>query len=199
MIRINILRDFTGGSSEDLVQLEEQENIKINMVKRLFVIAIGPLALLGYELYNIPILEQNLSSLEGDLAKDRSFNQKKQALTAEIAKWKKDQVRLDKQIEFLRLIEDERHVSRDIILELQKIIPVQVWIKSISAENKILTIEGEGVDQSDILEFNKRLETLSFLRDVTLPGVNPMPPGSSGIVTYSYVFKAEIDNTRGKK
>lgn len=199
MIKINILRDFTGGSSEDLVQIEEQENIKINMVKRLFVIALGPMALIGYEIYNIPILEQNLQSLESDLAKDRSFNQKKQALTAEIAKWKNDQVRLDKQIEFLRLIEDERHVSRDIILEIQKIIPDQVWIKSISSENKNLIIEGEGIEQADILEFNKRLEMLSFLRDVTLPSVNPIPAGVSGVVTYNYTFKAEIDNTRGKK
>jgi Tfp pilus assembly protein PilN len=199
MIKINILKDFTGGSSEDLVQIEEQENIKINLIKRIFVIALGPLALFGYESYNIPILEQNLANLEADLAKDRSFNEKKQALTAEIAKWKKNQVRLDKQIEFLRLIEDERHVSRDIILQLQKIIPDQVWIKSINTENKNLTIEGEGVDQADILEFNRRLESLSFLRDVTLPAVNPMPAGSSGIVTYNYKFKAEIDNTRGKK
>ena len=104
-------------------------------------------------------------------------------------------MRLDKQIDFLRLIEQERHVSRDIILQIQKIIPDQVWIKLISAETKSLVIEGEGVDQADILEFNRRLENLSFLRDVTLPAVTPIVAGPSGQVTYAYKFEAEIDSS----
>lgn len=195
MIKINILKDFTGGSSEDLIQIEEQENIKINITKRLIVIALGPIALFGYELYRIPILQEQLKALEDDLAKDRAFNQKRAPIRLEIEKWKKDQTRFDKQIEFLRMIEQERHVSRDIILQIQKIIPDQVWIKNITAENKTLSIEGEGVDQADILEFNRRLENLSFLRDVTLPAVNPIPAGASGVTTYSYEFKAEIDST----
>lgn len=195
MIKINILKDFTGGSSEDLIQIEEQENIKINLAKRLLVVALGPVALFGYELYRIPILEDQLKVLEADLSKDRAFNQKRAPIRAEIEKWKKDQSRLDKQIEFLRMIEQERHVSRDIILQIQKIIPDQVWIKSITAETKTLIIEGEGVDQADILEFNRRLENLSFLRDVTLPAVNPITAGSSGVTTYSYEFRAEIDST----
>ena len=127
MIKINILKDFTGGSSEDLIQIEEQDNIKINLTKRLLVVALGPMALFSYELYHIPILDEQLKILEADLAKDRAFNQKRAPIRAEIEKWKKDQSRLDKQIEFLRLIEQERHVSRDIILQIQKIIPDQVW------------------------------------------------------------------------
>lgn len=198
MIKINILKDFTGGSSEDLIQIEEQENIKINLVKRILVVALGPMALFGHELYRIPILEEQLKVLEADLAQDRAFNQKRAPIRAEIEKWKKDQSRLDKQIEFLRRIEQERHVSRDIILQIQKIIPDQVWIKSITSETKMLSIEGEGVDQADILEFNRRLENLSFLRDVTLPAVNPIPAGSSGVPTYSYEFKAEIDSVGAK-
>ena len=198
MIKINILKDFTGGSSEDLIQIEEQDNIKINLTKRLLVVALGPMALFSYELYHIPILDEQLKILEADLAKDRAFNQKRAPIRAEIEKWKKDQSRLDKQIEFLRLIEQERHVSRDIILQIQKIIPDQVWIKSIAAETKTLVIEGEGVDQADILEFNRRLENLSFLRDVTLPAVNPITAGSSGVTTYSYEFKAEIDSSGAK-
>lgn len=198
MIKINILKNFTGGSSEDLIQIEEQDNIKINLTKRLLVVALGPMALFSYELYHIPILDEQLKILEADLAKDRAFNQKRAPIRAEIEKWKKDQSRLDKQIEFLRLIEQERHVSRDIILQIQKIIPDQVWIKSIAAETKTLVIEGEGVDQADILEFNRRLENLSFLRDVTLPAVNPITAGSSGVTTYSYEFKAEIDSSGAK-
>ena len=198
MIKINILKNFTGGSSEDLIQIEEQDNIKINLTKRLLVVALGPMALFSYELYHIPILDEQLKTLEADLAKDRAFNQKRAPIRAEIEKWKKDQSRLDKQIEFLRLIEQERHVSRDIILQIQKIIPDQVWIKSIAAETKTLVIEGEGVDQADILEFNRRLENLSFLRDVTLPAVNPITAGSSGVTTYSYEFKAEIDSSGAK-
>ncbi len=198
MIKINILKDFSGGSSEDLIQIEEQENIKINLVKRILVVGLGPMALFGHELYRIPILEEQLKVLEADLAQDRAFNQKRAPIRAEIEKWKKDQSRLDKQIEFLRRIEQERHVSRDIILQIQKIIPDQVWIKSITAETKMLSIEGEGVDQADILEFNRRLENLSFLRDVTLPAVNPIPAGSSGVPTYSYEFKAEIDSVGAK-
>lgn len=199
MIKINILKDFTGGSSEDLIQIEEQENIKINLAKRFLVVLLGPVALFGYELYHIPIIEEELKFLELDLAKDRSFNQKRAPIRAEIEKWKRDQLRLDKQIEFLRLIEQERHISRDIILQIQKIIPDQVWIKLIKAESKTLVIEGEGVDQADILEFNRRLENLSFLRDVKLPAVNPISAGSSGVTTYSYEFKADIESSGVKK
>ncbi len=195
MIRINILKDFTGGSSEDLIQIEEQENIKINLAKRFLVVLLGPIGLFGYELYRIPIIEEELKVLEIDLAKDRAFNQKRAPIRAEIEKWKRDQLRLDKQIEFLRLIEQERHVSRDIILQIQKIIPDQVWVKLIQTETKTLLIEGEGVDQTDILEFNRRLENLSFLRDVKLPAVNPIMAGSSGVTTYSYEFRADIDSS----
>lgn len=196
MIKINLLKNFSGGASEDLIFIEEQENAQTNAGKRLVLMAVGPIALFAYEFQNIPNLQDRLQILQADLQSVQSFNQKKGPLSAEIEKWKKDQKRLDEQIEFLRLIEEERHLTRDVLIKLQEIIPDQVWITSISIQEFGLKIVGEGVDQADILEFNKRLENLSFLREVTLPSVNPVPAGSSGITTYGFEFSAEVVSNR---
>lgn len=136
MIKINLLKNFSGGSSEDLVYIEEQENAQGNAVKRLLLIAIGPVSLFMYELQNLPALQVQEQNLQTELQAIQSFNQKKGPLSAEIDKWKKDQIRLDKQIEFLRLIEEERHMTRDVLLKLQEIIPDQVWITAISIQNQ---------------------------------------------------------------
>ena len=196
MIKINLLKNFSGGASEDLIFIEEQENAQSNAGKRLVLMAVGPIALFAYEFQNIPSLQDRLQILQTDLQAVQSFNQKKGPLSAEIEKWKKDQKRLDEQIEFLRLIEEERHLTRDVLIKLQEIIPDQVWITAISIQNLSLKLVGEGVDQADILEFNKRLENLSFLREVTLPSVNPVPAGTSGITTYGFEFSAEVVSQR---
>lgn len=197
MIKINLLKNFSGGTSEDLIYIEEQENAQANAGKRLLLMAVGPIALYAYEFQNLPNLQERLQGLQSELESVQSFNQKKGPLSAEIEKWKKDQERLDKQIQFLRLIEEERHLTRDVLLKLQEIIPDQVWISSISIQDMSLKLSGEGVDQADILEFNKRLENLAFLREVTIPAVNPITSTSSGITTYGFDLSAEILNVKG--
>lgn len=168
MIRINLLKNFGANSSEVLKQIEDQKQVQTQFVKKFLVLMLGVLALFGYEQYNIPLLRQEQGKAQVELNELIAFNQKKEALKAEIEKYEKDRIRLNRQTEFLQMIQNDRTLTLDLLVKVKELIPTNLWLTSIKMSGKMIEIRGEADSERQINEFNQKLAALNFLKDVVV-------------------------------
>jgi Tfp pilus assembly protein PilN len=166
VIKVNLLKNYGAASSEILLQLEEQKSTNRTFAKNMVVMTLGALGLFIYENYNIPQLTDQQTALQAQLSELENFNQKKEALKLEIEKYENDRIRLNRQTEFLQRIQRERNLTVDLMSKIKEVIPSSVWILSIGVNDKKIEIKGEAEADRDINEFNNRLSTVPFLKDV---------------------------------
>jgi Tfp pilus assembly protein PilN len=178
MIRINLLKSFGSNSSEVLQQIDDQKNIQVTFLKKLMIISLGFLALFGYEQYIIPKLTDEQAVLQTQFNELSTFNQKKEALKIEIEKYEKDRVRLNRQTEFLQKIQRERILSVDFIKKIQELIPQGVWLTALKVDGLQIEIKGEADSEKEINDFNLKLASIAFLKDVIVLSIDLKPADS---------------------
>lgn len=166
MIRINLLKNFGLSSPESLQIIDEQNVIKANFFKHLFVLVLGILALFGYENFNIPELSGQLAVIQNEISEAATFNQKMDSLKQEIEKYEADLKRLNSQTEFLQKVQKERLLSVDLINKMKDSVTPKVWLNTISVVESFIEIRGDAESISDVNEFNNRLASATYLKDV---------------------------------
>ena len=179
MIRINLLKSFGSTSPDKAVVGEESSGSVLTLVRNVFVMLVGVVSLIVYEGYSLPALDAEVKKLQAQLAELTSFNQKKEAIRAEIEKYEADRQRLNRQTEFLQMIQVERTQTVQLLTKVQQIIPENLWLVSLKIEGQNVEIKGEADSEKEVNEFNLRLSSLSFLKDVIVLSIEMKSGGDA--------------------
>jgi Tfp pilus assembly protein PilN len=193
MIKINLLKSFGANSSDVLKQIEEQKQIQIVFVKKFLVMFLGILGLFLYESYMIPELMAEQQTLQGQFSELTQFNEKREALKVEIEKYEKDRARLNRQTDFLQKIQRERIQVVEFISQLKATIPANVWINSLKIDGQFIEIKGEADSDKEINDFNTKLSSVNFLKDVVVLSIElRADTKESKIQIKNFVLKAQF-------
>ncbi len=175
MIRINFLNSFGTNSSEILQQIDEEKSVQVAFFKNFIISILGVLGLVIYEQYNLPNLNSEKVALQAQHAELLTFNQQKEALKVEIEKYDKDQIRLNRQTDFLQKIQRERVVSVVFLKRIQELLPKSVWLTALKVQGSEVEIKGEAESEKEINEFNIKLSGVSFLKEVIVISIDLKP------------------------
>jgi Tfp pilus assembly protein PilN len=178
MIKINLLKSFGSNSSEVLQQMEEQKGAQALFIKKFVVMMLGVLAMFGYEQYMIPKLNEEKTKLQAEFSELSAFNQKKEALKLEIEKYEKDRIRLNRQTDFLQKIQRERMLPVTLLAKIKELIPPNLWLTNLKIDGSRLEITGEADSDNEVNDFNLKLSSLNFLKDVVVISINLKAPDS---------------------
>lgn len=196
MIRINLLKSFGANSSEILQQMDDQKNVQVVFVKKFLVMMLGILALFGFEQYMIPKLTEERNALQIEFTELSTFNQKKEALKIEIEKYEKDRIRLNRQTDFLQKIQNERILSVTFLKKIKELIPQNVWLTSLKVDGLQIEIKGEADSEKEINDFNIKLASVNFLKDVIVLSIDlKQPTPTIQIPIKIFAMKAQFSDS----
>ncbi len=156
--------------------MDDQKNVQVVFVKKFLVMMLGVLALFGFEQYMIPKLTAERNVLQTEFTELSTFNQKKEALKIEIEKYEKDRIRLNRQTDFLQKIQNERILSVTFLKKIKELIPSNVWLTSLKVDDLQIEIKGEADSEKEINDFNIKLASVNFLKDVIVLSIDLKPP-----------------------
>lgn len=204
MIKVNLLKSYSAIEADFSADFgDDAKQMRSDFLKRLFVFLIGPLGLIGYEYFNIPQLESQKMALSSDLATLVEFNQRKEAIAAEISKYEEDKKRLNRQTQFLERISRERLYPLELVNRLKDSIPSGVWLTNLNTIGNRLEFKGGGDTEKAISDFESRLASVQILKDVKLQNVDMIQGNdnlkSSDLRIRSFLITAEYATTEGAK
>ncbi len=168
MIKVNLLKSYTGSAAEALQVAEENPGQTAAFLKHVAVMLLGVVALFIHESINIPELTKQLKGVTAEIGEATRFNQRMGPLKKEIEKYEKDLNRLNTQMEFLNRVQKERALSVELINRIRFAVPERVWLTSIQASGTSIDVKGEAESTNDVNEFNARLASESYLKDVVI-------------------------------
>jgi len=172
LIKINLLKSYNADDSDVLKEIEQLKHVKIEISKRFMILLLGPGALYIYEYINIPELINARTATQSQLSQLIEFNQKKEAMAKEIAKYEEDKKRLNRQTKFLERVSRERLYPVDFLNKLAEVIPYGVWLESLNIVGKKIEIKGESDKESSVSEFESKLNGFNILKNVKLLGID---------------------------
>lgn len=158
---------------------------------RLFVLLLVPLAIYLYEMQAIPQLQRKLQSRRGVLTGLKTKNTQAKSAVDEIAKFKEDQTKLQKQIDTLEGLRKERLKEVKILDNLQKDIPDKVWLTKIDLQASKLVLSGLATADAELTTFMENLSRSVFLREVNLVRSSETP--SDNGVLKRFEISAALD------
>lgn len=203
MIKVNLLKSYTATEADFSSDFgEDAKQMRSDFIKRVIVFLIGPLGLIGYEQYNIPELEGQKMALNSELTALVEFNQRKEAIAAEISKYEEDKKRLNRQTQFLERISRERLFPLDLVNRLKEAIPSGVWLTSLETTGNRLQFVGGGDTEKAISDFEGKLTSTQILKNVKLQSIDLIPQGEqikSDLRLRSFTITAEYATTEGAK
>ena len=203
MIKVNLLKSYSHVEADFSSDFgDDAKAMRADFLKRVMVFLIGPIGLIGYEQYNIPELEGQKMALTSDLATLVEFNQRKEAIAAEISKYEEDKKRLNRQTQFLERISRERLYPLELVNRLKEAIPAGVWLTGLSTLGNRLEFTGGGDTEKAISDFEGKLTSTQILKNVKLQNIEEMPRTESlksDIRLRSFTITAEYATTEGAK
>lgn len=175
MIKVNLLKSYSVVEADFSSDFDDVKSMRSDFIKRLIIFLIGPLGLFGYEQYNIPQLEAQKMALNSELTSLTEFNQRKEAIAAEISKYEEDKKRLNRQTQFLERISRERLFPLELINRLKEAIPNGVWLTGLTTTGNRLEFTGGGDTEKAISDFEGKLTSTQILKNVKLQNIDVMP------------------------
>lgn len=202
MIKVNLLKSYSQVEADFSTEFDDFKQVRIDFAKRVMMFLIGPLGLFGYEMYNIPELEGQKMALSSDLATLTEFNQRKEAIAAEISKYEEDKKRLNRQTQFLERISRERLFPLELVNRLKDTIPSGVWLTGLNTLGNRLEFTGGGDTEKAISDFEGKLTSTQILKNVKLQNIDVMPTTdlkSGDLRIRSFMITAEYATNEGAK
>ncbi|MES2802954.1 MAG: PilN domain-containing protein [Bdellovibrionota bacterium] len=202
MIKVNLLKSYSQVEADFSTEFDDFKQVRADFVKRVFIFLIGPLGLLGYEMYNIPELDGQKMALTSDLGALTEFNQRKEAIAGEISKYEEDKKRLNRQTQFLERISRERLFPLELVNSLKESIPAGVWLTGLNTLGNRLELRGGGDTEKAISDFEGNLTSTQILKNVKLQNIDVMSTNelkTSDLRIRSFMISAEYATSEGAK
>lgn len=137
-------------------------------LKRLFLIMLGPIALILYENQNIPEKMADLNSKRRVLQELTVYNSKNANSVAEIKKFKEDEALIEDRISELKRISENRVQEIKIMDIIQSNIPEQVWLTELNIQRDVATLKGMSISEADVTSFQEALSQQKLIKDIKL-------------------------------
>jgi Tfp pilus assembly protein PilN len=176
MIKVNLLKSYAALEADFVLEGNVDKQIKVDVAKRAAALLLGPLILWGYESYNIPQMMAQRDSMTNELNALTEFNQRKEAIAAEISKYEEDRKRLNRQTAFLERISRERTYPVILVGRIKEVIPNGVWLSVLVTQNNQIEITGSGDTEKGISELESKLAATSILQNVKVQKVDVISP-----------------------
>ncbi len=193
MIKINLLKSFAAPTSESIQMAVEVNSVNTSAIKNFIVMVLGVGALFGYEYVTIPELQAQLNSIQAEINEATTFNQKMDGLKKEIEKYEKDLNRINTQTEFLQKVQKERLLSVDLINKMRETVNPKVWLNSIVVNDSTnIDIKGESESIGDVNEFNTRLASTTYLKDVLTTSIERKVNATNNFQLQTFNIKANF-------
>ena len=137
-------------------------------LKRLLIIALGPIALLVYENQNIPEKMSQLNNQRKVLEELSSYNSKNANSVAEIKKFKEDEALIEDRISELKRISENRVQEIKIMDIIQSNIPEHVWLNELNIQRDVAVIRGMSISETEVTAFQEALSHQKLIKDIKL-------------------------------
>ena len=176
MIKVNLLRsqqqqsteEYSGGATQVAGALGPTKEEQVEGIKKLGIMLLPTLFLVGYEWYNIDFLETQQRAAQG---KARSLEQELNQINQEMklyADVEQEAKVLEDKISILRDLSRIRLREVKALDFLQSVTPEAVWFKAISYQDLKFKFEGYAVTDDALSVFIRELENSAYFRDVIL-------------------------------
>lgn len=176
MIKINLAPQAVAGKSSGLgaslgISSEAfvaPDEVRKEVLKRLVLLLVGPIALIVYENQNIPALQTDLDGKRQVLTELQAYNAKQAASVAEIKKFKEDEAIIEARISALEKISKDRQREIRVMDLLQTVIPKKAWLTRVQINPDSVNVQGYALGDWDVSTFLESLTRSAFLMDVNL-------------------------------
>lgn len=197
MIRINLLKSFSSGTSESyaaMVSSSDRDQVLIQAAKRMALLVLGPLGLFFYENHAIPILQKKVLSMQVEVNETKKFNEGKSGLSKEIQKYEDEQKKINAQMNFINKIARDKINELKLFQHLQYATPESVWINKLEFKDNVLSMTVESDTPSDLDKFSDLLTNSGFLSNVQpLDQAIRIDPFLVGVNTTTQDLKAQFN------
>ncbi len=170
MIKINLRPDIiisTEGGPEIQIDTADSE-IKRKGLVHIAVMMIIPVGLYVYGAQEKPQKLSQIEVLNSQIAELTTFNEKQNAIVAEITKIENDEKDVEKKIDAISSLTQGRLVEIQVLDLLQTITRDKMWMKSIQVDNSTVSLEGMAQTENDVSLFLLDLTKNVLLREVRL-------------------------------
>ncbi len=166
---------------------------------RFFILLLVPLAMKGYEFQQIPGLQDQVAARNKTFQSLTEKNAKAKGAVEEIETYKKDQARLQKQIDILEGLQAERLLEVKILDNVQKDIPNKVWLSKIEIQDGKFAVVGQTTTDSDLTLFMENLGKSIFLKEVNLIKSEEVPTDKGTLKKFDILCSVDKPVGGGKK
>ncbi len=188
MVRINLL------PIRDILRKRELKQLAVAAA----AVLVGVVAIMAVVYF---VLGGQVESAEkhkaGQTAKLASLKKENEQINAD----KAEILRLEKQLETVNRLTNVRETPAPLLAALSKAIPDEVWLHGISQAGKAFTLQGEGIDNTVVVNFVQRLQRIPgekgqpFFPDVRLVNIVRQKTGggagaaSAGLGTMAFTIQ----------
>lgn len=172
MIKINLASQSQTSSVSPLgvsdSSLLSAQELRSEVLKRIIILLIGPIALYFYETQNIDAKYVDLNAKTAELNTLTAYNSKQANSVAEIKKFKEDEALIEARIAAVEKISKDRNREIRVLDLLQTVIPEKAWLTRIQVFPDRVNIQGLALGDSEVSSFLDALTKSVFLIDVNL-------------------------------
>jgi len=179
MIRINFAKRLSHPLSTGASGSGGLQNVKVDK-EFLMSLPLGKIALLfvafylsgyGIDEYKIELLQKEdvqIEELEAQKAKINVKLQEQKSLEQLKLSLEKDDAMVRAKLDAIKALMKDRDVPARVLLEFSKIMPEQVWIKTLSVDEKQVSLSGSSIGFNPLSDFMKNIRSSQFFSEVTL-------------------------------
>ena len=152
--------------------------IKINLLPRkkkavtigqdLSIAIISLIVLLGVGIFFYAQCTSKISNLQNQITSTKVQIENSKIEVEKINKLKKDKKKLEKKLDLIKDMKSRQKGPSNLLNDIAKIIPENVWLTSLSSKGPQLSLEGMSLTANTIAHFMKKLESAADLQQIEL-------------------------------
>jgi len=195
MIRVNLLRDATGGGAvghaasgialeQTSTTLREEKGAEVDIIIKLALVLLPVALTVAYRNYQIG----ERKSLQVQLqTQTDELNQKLRTYEPglkDIEKFQEEKRKLDNQLMVIKQLSKERLKNVKSMDALQGLIPARAWLTALKINENKVELEGRATDDLVISDFMKDLEASIYFANVTLNSSEELKTGEGAVKAF---------------
>ena len=170
MIRINLLRNVgmsTGGAAVQSASIAISPDLQKAAGIRLAVILLFPLAVFGYEKFNLSVLQGEVDKVNAQVT---DINNQKAAfgsVAPKVERFTKEKKEIEKQADAVRELARSRLREVKTLDALQSFMPEQAWLSDLSIKGNVVVLNGFTLADDGVTRLIKALESSVLFSQIT--------------------------------
>jgi Tfp pilus assembly protein PilN len=191
MIKVNLLRNTGMAQAGDLNLMAASPDVKRAMGIRVLVILLFPFALYIYESISIHQAQRELDEWKAKVATLTAEKAKYGDAAPRIEKASKQKALVEKKLDAIRGIARSRLREVKTLDALQTLIPPRTWIRRVSMDGNLVSLEAFSSSSEGVTEFIRALDSSVFFSKVE-PKKTMQETTPAGVVVKKFELEFHI-------